>query len=169
MFPPLKQCFRLLPIALWALLSGCASPGPAPGDMAPELSVALLDGRQVRLSDYRGKLLLLQFWTDWCDACRQEFPKLQEAYEGLAGPDFEVLAINVGQDAAVSQAFRDELGVTFPLGLDLRGELAAVYGVSKYPTNYLVNPEGRVARKVVGWIDRELLESVLYGIRQARK
>ncbi len=148
-------------------LQACSSSGPAQGEQAPETVLTTLEGKSIKLSDYKGKLVLLHFWTDWCDACREEFPLIQEYYQDLAGEDFELIAVNVGQDKSVSQTFHDDFGVTFQMCTDLDTEIAQTYGVEQFPTNYLINPDGLVARKVIGWVDKSFVENVLYGIRRS--
>lgn len=160
------KTYYFLPFLLLLLLTACGPYGPAPGEEAPHLELINLDGETVTLKEYKGKLVLLHFWTDWCDACREEFPKMQAYYQEIAGDDFELLAVNVGQDPTAVDRFRKDFQVTFPMCLDEEATAARIYGVEQFPTNYLINPEGIIARRVVGWVDREFVENVLYGIRK---
>ena len=156
----------ILFVLSFSLFFSCGKSGPAPGETAPEITLTNLAGETVNLSDYRGKLVLLHFWTDWCDACRQEFPLMQEYYQELAGEEFELLAVNVGQEVSVSQTFHQDFNVTFPMCADVEMGVSNIYGVEQFPTNYLINPDGVIARRVVGWVDRTFIENVLYGIQR---
>lgn len=157
------QSVFLLIICTW--LAACSPSGPVIGEKAPDFVVQTLDGQQHKLSAYRGKTVLLHFWTDWCESCRKEFPKIQAYYQTLGGADFEVLAVNVGQSADVVRSFQQEFGVTFPMALDPQGTLGQQYEVRAYPTNYVINPEGIVIRRIVGWVDKPQVESILYNLR----
>lgn len=152
-------------VSLVWFATSCSS-GPKPGEAAPDIELTTLEGEKVKLSDYQGKLVLLHFWTDWCDACREEFPRIQEYYADLGGKDFELLAVNVGQEVEVSKTFKKDFGVTFPMLADVDSETATIYGVEQFPTNYLINADGVVARRIIGWVDRTFVENVLYGIER---
>ena len=159
----------ILFLVLLSIFTSCGPSGPQPGEEAPHLELIDVDGNSVALKDYRGKLVLLHFWTDWCDACREEFPKMQAYYKEIGGNDFELLAVNVGQDSAAVDLFRKDFNVTFPMCMDEEAVAARIYGIEQFPTNYLINPEGTISRRVVGWVDREFVENVLYNIERGNK
>jgi peroxiredoxin len=142
--------------------------GPAQGDMAPDFEATSLQKQTESLSKYRGKLVLLHFWADWCESCRKEFPLMQAYYKDLAGPEFELIAINVKQPQHISLSFQQEFATTFPMICDEQGTLSEKYGITQFPTNYLVSPEGKIARKVNGWVDKEFVENVLHNIRREK-
>lgn len=110
------------------------------GQRAPDFTATLIDGSSVSLSDYRGKFVLLDFWATWCEPCREEIPSLQKAYEER--DNLVVLAIDFLEDEGTVSAFARTNKITFPMALDLTGEVNYLYKVSGYPTNYLINKEG---------------------------
>lgn len=95
---------------------------------------------------------MLYFWADWCPACKKEFPETQEYYRKLKSDDFELIAINVSQPREASEEFQRKYKATFPMLLDTDGKISKQYGIEELPTNYFIDPEGKVARRIVGWI-----------------
>jgi peroxiredoxin len=164
----------LLALCCAMLAIGCTSDGEttsapqAPpelglnkGQLAPHLQLESLDGREIRLSDYRGQVVLINFWTTWCIYCRTEFPLIQEAYARNQEQGFVVLAINVQELSETAQAYVQEQGLTFPILLDLHGEMSDRYRANNLPTSYVIDREGVIALKKVGALDRATLDRVL--------
>ncbi len=110
------------------------------GQEAPDFEVTLLDGQEILLSELRGKTVLLNFWFVNCRPCREEMPIFNEVAE--LRDDVVILAVDYRDSVAEIQPFVDELGLTFPIGLDPNGSLSALYRVIFYPTTYIINPEG---------------------------
>ncbi|AHF04459.1 alkyl hydroperoxide reductase [Marichromatium purpuratum 984] len=137
-----------------------ALPEPLP---APEFGLDTPAGETLRLADYRGRVVILNFWATWCPPCRAEMPSMQRAYEALAGDGVEILAINVDEDAATVADFGARLGLGFPLLVDPGSTVTLDYGVRGLPTSYVIDPEGRVALELLGdlaWDAPEVLEQV---------
>ena len=128
------------------------------GDEAPEFE---LDGG-VRLADYRGKLVLLNFWATWCPPCVAEVPSLNGLYERFRDDGLVVLAISVDTEEDVYKQFLDRFGVTFPTVFDPERTVSSRYGTLKYPESYLINREGAVVQKYVGAEDWESPEILNY-------
>ncbi len=124
------------------------------GAKAPNFLAQDLENKTYQLEDYQGKVVMLYFWADYCPACKKEFPATQKYYTQLNEQQFELLAINVAQPAESSRKFRKKYGATFPMLLDTAGTIAKQYGVEELPVNYFINPDGTVARKIVGWVDK---------------
>jgi len=126
---------------------------PEVGYFAPDFTLPSLDGRTVRLSDFRGKkVVFLNFWATWCGPCRAEMPSMQTLYEEFQGKDFEMLAVSVdryGSDKPV-QNFTEERRLTFPVLLDRDGSTQTRYGVYGIPTTLLVDKSGTIVKKEVG-------------------
>ena len=107
------------------------------------------DGKTIKVSDFRGKYLLLDFWASWCGPCRAENPRLVKAYHQYKDQGFEILGIsldNPDQRQAWLGAIETD-GLTWPQVSDLRGAKnkgAVLYGVNKIPANFLLDPEGRI-------------------------
>lgn len=131
------------------------------GEQAPEFGLADLDGNPVRLSDFRGQPVILNFWATWCAPCRQEMPEFQALYEQeqTAERDLTILALNREEEPAdVRQYFYEEMGLSFTPLLDQTGAVANSYGVFNMPTTYFVNSDGVVAAVHRGPLTRELMD-----------
>ena len=123
---------------------------------AADFALPGLDGDTHRLSDLRGKVVLINFWATWCPPCREEMPSMQRLYESLEGEAFEVLAVNVGErEPNVFSYARSELGteLTFPILLDPEAKVIERFPVRGLPTSFLVDRQGRLAYKAVGGRD----------------
>jgi peroxiredoxin len=128
------------------------------GAMAPDFTLTATDGRQVRLSDFRGKTVLLEFSATWCSHCQAEAPHLLRLYAALPAEKIAFLSVNGdSEDAASVHAFSRFFGLPWPSLLDPGsprgsfsrqggiGPVSAVYGLALFPTFYIVDPEGRIA------------------------
>ena len=131
------------------------------GALAPDFELAGLDGNKVRLSDMRGQAVLLNFWAAWCGHCRAEFPALQAFYERHQNEGFVVLAINIQESKERVTALVNEMGLTFPVLLDQRGEVTASYRVRGLPTSFVVDREGLILEKHIGPVTESILDGYL--------
>ena len=155
-----------------AAASAAAAPGgtdralldPLPQTIeAPAFDLPDPDGNRYRLEDMQGKPIIVNFWATWCPPCRAEMPSMQRAWEELADEGILLIAVNVGEDAETVRAFRDEVGVEFPLPLDTETEIAPRWPMRGLPTTFVVDPAGRIVYKAEGereWDDPELLAIV---------
>ena len=131
---------------------------------APDFLLNVLGGGAVRLSDFRGKTVVLNFWASWCEPCRREMPDFQELWEerGPAGPDdLVILAVNLTptDTRAAATAFVEEYGLTFPILFDTsRGEVARHYGVQALPATFFIDRNGIVRTTALGTVFGHLLE-----------
>lgn len=127
-------------------------PSPREGFSAPDFSLELLDGGLVTLSDLRGKVVLVNFWATWCPPCRAEMPAIEKVYRTFKPLGLEVLAVNLtdqDSEAAVA-AFAQELGLTFPIPLDRRGEVSTRYILRGLPSTFFIDRQGVIRSVVVG-------------------
>ncbi|MDE2039381.1 MAG: TlpA family protein disulfide reductase [Elusimicrobia bacterium] len=150
--------FFLAAAGLYLILSRPADT-VAIGKRAPSFTLADISGRTVSLSDYRGKVVLLNFWASWCPICRQEFPDLQAVYQRRRRDGFALIAASVddGGERAVLP-FIAEQAPTFTICLaDLKTQQA--YGVRDLPTSFLIGPDGAVKKEYIGSIDPAELEN----------
>lgn len=144
--------------------------GVASGAPRPELGVEAPDfvletaatGEQVRLSDFRGQTVVLNFWATWCVPCRTEMPDLQAAYEN---DDVVVLAVNQEESDAAVQRFVDEFALSFPVVLDRQGDVRAHYNVIGLPATFFIDPDGVIRARTFGPVFGDILPQ---GIQAAR-
>lgn len=121
--------------------------GLAVGDLAPDFELTTLEGETVRLSDYRGQRVFLNFWATWCPPCRAEMPDMQNLYEAQDVP-FEILAVNLTKSEASEEnveAFIQDFGLSFPVLLDKESIVAEGYSVTAVPSSYIIDTEGRIS------------------------
>ncbi len=124
------------------------------GDIAPEFSLPGVDGGTVRLTDYRGKVVMLHFWATWCPPCVEEMPALDHLYRMFRGKDFEVITVSVDEGGAPAvKSFMQKRGLVLPVALDPDRSVAAQYGTFKFPETYVIDYKGVVRLKVVGSLD----------------
>jgi thiol-disulfide isomerase/thioredoxin len=157
----LKHRFTSLP-AVWLLvLSGVVVADEDlshhfaridPPRNAPDFSLPDMDGELHTLQDYRGKVVLINFWATWCPPCRREMPALERLYSKLGGEAFAVLAINQWEDADHVFAYMGDLNVipSFPILFDPESRVAEEFGVKGLPTSFLLDRQGRVVFRAVG-------------------
>jgi peroxiredoxin len=134
---------------------------PVVGAPAPDFELAALDGGRVRLNDLRGQVVALNFWATWCEPCRAEMPLLDEAAQTYAEAGLVILGIDADEPARLVADFRDELGLSFPLLLDPRGDVQQLYRVRGYPMTVFVDREGIIRVQHVGIMNERQLERYL--------
>ncbi len=145
-----------------SLLVGCGQPeGTAPGLKAPEISALDLENNPVRLSDYLGRVVVLDFWTGGCGPCLIDMAQMEGLYQQYRDEGLTVLAVNQGEPLEDVVELLRLLPVTYPIAIDQRGESTKRYGVMAVPTSYLLDRTGVVRDKVLGEISRERLEAML--------
>lgn len=134
--------------------------------MAPDFELAMLDGGTARLSDYRGKTVVLNFWASWCPPCRIEMPYMENYYKEYKDKEnVEILAVNMtelerGSSEKVND-FVDEHQLTFPILLDEMSAAMNLYKVMIYPTTYIINADGIITDKVMVSMDEEYLKELI--------
>ncbi|WP_018879700.1 MULTISPECIES: TlpA disulfide reductase family protein [unclassified Thioalkalivibrio] len=117
---------------------------------APPLTLEDLDGHAHDLRDYRGRVVVVNFWATWCPPCRDELPSLQRLWEGLGPDGLVVLGVNVGEDADRIFFFTADYPVDFPLLLDRAASAIDTWPVRGIPTTFVIDPEGRIAYRAIG-------------------
>lgn len=137
------------------------------GDMAPDFELVNLDGETVRLSDYAGRPVILNFWATWCAPCRVEMPELQRAHDAFGDEGPVMLTINQEESAAQVGDFFNEIGLSLPALLDPKGKVGLAYGAFFLPTTVIVGPDGTVVAVHRGMISRDMLDQYLGKIAPA--
>lgn len=124
---------------------------PGRATTAADFTVAGLTGPPLRLNDFKGKVVFLNFWATWCPPCKEEMPSMERLYQRFKDQGFVVLAISIDAEGAqVVTPFVKEHKLTYPIGLDPKMELALKYEVRGLPTSFLVNKKGNLAALAVG-------------------
>lgn len=131
------------------------------GKMAPEILLEDMEGKQVQLSDFKGKKVLLNFWASWCGPCEQEMPHMESLYKKYKNDGFVILAVNMTKSEKVKNApekFAEKHKLTFPILMDRGGVVMKNYEVVAYPTTYFIDSDGIIRSKVLGAVDEEYME-----------
>jgi thiol-disulfide isomerase/thioredoxin len=125
---------------------------------APELNLTTLDGEPVALSDYLGKVVLVNLWATWCPPCREEMPALQAFYEKYQSKGFILIAIDQGETSQQVIPFVNEFGLTFPVWLDVGNEAGRIFKTMNLPSSYVIDRNGQVRLMWIGGISKRNLE-----------
>ena len=168
------------------LLVGCASPtptsvpfGPNPptptetptpvktraasyprvGYITPDFTLRDLQGVERSIKDYRGKVVMLNFWASWCGPCRREIPDLVRVYEEYRDRDFVIVAVNVRERRELVSEFAEKQGMSFPILLDARASVAMQYRLRGIPTSLFLDRDGTIRYIHVGTISEEQIRS----------
>ena len=148
-----------------------SSPSEEQQDTYPATDFVLKDqyGKEHSLADYKGKTIFLNFWATWCGPCRNEMPEIQKIYEetqqeedsdlvilGIAAPGF-------GQEGSQEEieAFLEENGYTYPVLMDTTGEVFMEYGISAYPTTFMVDKDGNLFGYIQGQLNEDMMRSII--------
>jgi len=133
------------------------------GELAPDFQLEDTSGKQVTLSELRGKVVLVNFWATWCPPCIAEMPSMERLNEIMAGDDFVMLAINTEENGRnIVPAFLQKRPHTFTVLYDDKGVVQKRYGVFKFPETFIIHKDGTVAEKIIGPLDWANPETVAY-------
>jgi peroxiredoxin len=145
---------RLLALATLAIASAGASASlPPVGKAAPDFAAKSDSGRNVRLSELRGQVVLINFWASWCSPCRQELPLLNKIYTQYRSAGFTLLAVNVDDNRRDADAMLKRLNLRFPTLFDGTKSVAKLYGVDTMPATLVIDRDGRVRYVHRGYYD----------------
>jgi peroxiredoxin len=147
----MKALTLIFLLVLFVPLHAAQVLSPVPGNIkAPDFELPDTEGKVHRLSDYRGKTVIINFWTTWCPPCREEIPSMNRAWESLREDDVVILAINMGEDEDTIFIFTADYPADFPLLMDSDGAVIADWPVKGLPTTYVVAPDGSIAYRAIG-------------------
>ena len=156
----------LLLLPLFAL-QGCSEPEPLTdklivGGAFPEIVMQQLDGARVPITQYRGKLVVLNAWATWCEPCRREMPNLQQLNDALDPKRFAVIGLAQDEDDHLVREYLLDQKVTFTSYIDPAGEIATdQLGIQIFPYTLLIGPDGRLIQRIVGpreWQRQEVID-----------
>jgi len=127
-------------------------PAPQTGFLAPDFALKTLEGETIQLSDLRGQPVLVNLWATWCPPCRAEMQTLETVYNDYKDQGFIVLAVNMTSqdDPQAVLPFVTERGLTYPILLDDKGEIAKAYQMKSLPSSFFINRDGTIYEVVIG-------------------
>jgi peroxiredoxin len=138
---------RIIALALCAtglVFAGVAFAGVQKGQRAPEFSLPSLKGATVALSSLKGKVVLIDFWAQWCEPCKKELPELDRLAKQYAPKGVVIVAVNIDKQRDNAERMVKQLGVSLPVLLDPAGSVAGSYDLPKMPTSFVVDKKGIV-------------------------
>lgn len=160
----------------YAMLTGAGKPGRPSGVVinnktatlailnrpAPDFSLTLFGtGEALRLSDLRGKVVVLNFWASWCPPCRDEAPTFERVWKEYKDRGVVFVGVDIWDTDEDAAKFLQEFGITYPTGPDPNGEIAIDYGLTGIPETYFITREGMIAQKAIGIVQEATFYQVL--------
>ena len=142
-----------LALALAAFPAAAKQPKPWTGGPTPALALQDMRGRPVRLEDYKGRVVRVNFWATWCEPCRDEMPSFQQLKQKLAGRPFDVLAVNLSEPRSRVEAFLERVPFDFPVLLDASGDTSRNWRARILPVTFIIGPDGRIRYSHAGELD----------------
>jgi peroxiredoxin len=164
----LKRFVKCTVLIVTALLLS-AGAGFAAGQAnrkAPDFTLEDMQGNKVSLSDFRGKIVMINFWATWCPPCVEEMPSMEKLHQRFKGDDFVLLAINVEADARpIVENFLKKNHYTFPVLLDGDARVQQLFGAYRFPETLIINRRGEIVTRVIGgrdWMDEEIISVLAF-------
>lgn len=170
----------LLLALVWALTAPKAAPALPVAEVkrpAPDFTLPTLNGEKLQLSTYysQSKIVLLNFWGTWCEPCKKETPALQAAYQQLQEQGLVIIGVNLtdnekaqGNTEAKIQDFVTQFHVTYPIALDINGEIARAYQIYPIPTSYFIDSTGHIRYIRVGELTTEQVSALFKQLKQEK-
>jgi peroxiredoxin len=159
---------------LWLALRPKPRGPVAMGEVAPGFTLQQLPSGKLSLAQYRGQVVVLNFWATWCPPCVMETPSLEQFASEMKSQGVAVIGVSVDQNPQQLEQFIQRYHLTYPIARDPDASLAHEYGTFKFPETYIIDRDGRVAEKIIGatdWVDPRMIEFVksLTNNRQAAR
>ena len=167
----MQRIFSLFIACLFLSLTACTkaeapkkSAVAAENSLAPDVSVmSLANGSTLKLSDLKGKVVLLNFWATWCPPCREEIPSMMKLNSVMSGKPFQMVAISIdeGGKSAIESFFKAS-GFSIPTYLDGSGASAKIYGITGVPESFIIDKQGVLVKKIIGGFSWDSPEAVSF-------
>ncbi len=122
-----------------------------------------INGKNSKLSDFKGKVIMLNLWATWCPPCRAEMPSMQKLYDDFKNKNFVITAVSQGENLDTVKNFLKNNNYSFPIFIDINNEIARVYSTGSIPTTYLIDKEGYLIARFVGgrdWYSKESIDLI---------
>lgn len=139
------------------------------GDIATKIKLKDLQGKSIQLSNFRGKIILVNFWATWCTHCRNEMSTIEQYYKNHKDQGFTVLSVNATSTERNRQRvahFVHQQHLTFPVVLDVKGNAAGTYRVRGFPTSYFIGPKGIIRAKQEGPLTKGMIQKIVINIKK---
>jgi DsbE subfamily thiol:disulfide oxidoreductase len=136
--------FPLIVVFTFSSVMSFSTSVEAKRTQAPDFTLKSRDGKNVRLSDLRGQVVLLNFWASWCGPCRQEMPILDDIHKQYSSLGFSVLGVNLDAKSSKAINYLKDTPVTFPVLYDPKGDVSGTYGVQAMPSTVIIDKDGNV-------------------------
>jgi thiol-disulfide isomerase/thioredoxin len=168
----MKQILFLMAACLFFALTACTKPDSGTSSSvarekspAPEISVvSLASGAPLKLSELKGKVVLLNFWATWCPPCREEIPAMMKLNSAMAGKPFQMVAVSIDEGGKQDvESFFKSSGFNIPTYFDTNGSAAKAYGITGVPESFIIDKNGLLVKKIIGglaWDSAEVISSL---------
>ena len=143
----MKQVWKQLLLLISTLLLVCginAHAGQTLSGKAPDFTLKSRSGKNIKLSELRGQVVMIKFWASWCGPCRQEMPLLEGLYNKYKALGFTLLGVNVEQDSSKAKAYLRDISVSFPVLYDVKNTVSKAYNISAMPSTIMVDRDGNL-------------------------
>jgi peroxiredoxin len=127
------------------------------GNDAPNFSLPQLNGSHMKLSDLKGKAVVLNFWGSWCEPCKAEMPVLQKLYAANKDKGLVVVGVNIGETPVAVQSFIEQNGVTFPILLDRDLQITKLYRIGPIPTTFFIDRDGEIKEIFIAQLTDDII------------
>lgn len=158
----------LLVVALLLMTGNCFAVAQAT-QKAPDFTLEDMQGKKVSLSDFKGKIVIINFWATWCPPCIEEMPSMEQLHQKFKGEDFVLLAVNVEEmSRSLVEGFLKKNPFTFPVLLDEDAVVQQLYGAYRFPETLIVDRNGMVVTRVIGgrdWMDPEIVRVIDFMVK----
>ena len=139
----MKQVIRIFTLFAFVFVATASNAGSVSGP-APDFTLKSRSGKNIRLSDLRGQVVMLNFWASWCGPCRQEMPILEQLHKRYGKLGFTVVGVNVEQDSSKAVAYLRDIKVSFPILYDNTSKVSKLFNVNAMPTTVMIDRNGKM-------------------------